>query len=263
MRHSIAVALFAGAWLVAVQAAAAGPAKVQGRVERDGQSYALTRAVAWQAARPDALVVVLTDAEVAPMDVRHPFRLKRLAEDGKVHGVRFEFDPAHLDPKYVYGKFMLPGWNTYSGLMGAAWEKLEVANGRIAGKIDSGGVQLDFDLPIVGATGVKTLTGAEAQHSPQADTLIAYEDAVRKGSWKEASKSLTPISAEILQREVATPEGLGQFQTAGKYMKQLLPQGDARRAQIEKVVVGGDDAAVIGNGFAADFVLVNGRWLKI
>lgn len=264
MRKSIVAGGVAG-MLLALGAAAADSAKVQGKVERDGKGYVLTRAVAWQAARPDALVLVLADTDVALMDVRHTFKLKQLAADGKIHGLRFEIDPAHIDLHYVYGKYMLPDWNTYSGAMGASWQKLEVdvVNNRIAGKIDSGGVALEFDVPITGGRDLQTLTGDAAQHSPQVEALLSYEAAVRKGSWKEASNYLTPISAEILKKEVGTKEGLGQFQTAGKYMTQLMSQGDTRRKEIEKVIVSGDDAAVIGQGFAADFVLINGRWLKI
>src|SRR5205085_10191026 len=116
---------------------------------------------------------------------------------------------------------------------------------------------------VSGGHNVEVLTGDPAQHSPQADALLGYEGATRQGNWQEASKYLTPISAGILKQEVSTELGLNQFKTAGKYMKQLLKDGAARRAEIEKVIVSGDDAAVIAPGFAADFVLVNGRWLKI
>lgn len=263
MHDMRAVGLFAGLLAVALHAVAAEPAKVQCRFERDGKTYVLTHAVAWQAARPDTLVLVLADADVDLMDVRHASRLQQLAEEGKVHGLRFEFDPAHLDLHWISGRFMTPGWSTYRAAMGTSWQRLEVANGRIAGKLDAGAVQLEFDVPLVGAVQPQTLAGAEAQRTAQADALIGYENAVRKGSWKEAAKYLTPQSAAVLQGEVSTPHGLAQFQTAGRYMKELLANGDARRQQIQKVVVSGEDAAVIGTDFAADFVLVGGRWLKI
>ena len=208
--------------LAALQVAAAEPAKVQGKFERDGKSVAITHALAWQAARPDALVLLFSDAEIAPMDARHVTQLQQLAEQGKLRGLRFEFDPARLDLRWVSGRYMTPGWATYRGGMGTSWQKLEVAGGRIAGKLDAGGVQVEFDVPIVGALSPAELTGPEALQSPQVQTLLRYENAVRKGNWKEASQRL-----------------------------------------IKKVVVSGEDAAIIADGFAADFVLIGGKWLKI
>jgi len=249
--------------LATLHAAAAEPAKVQGKFERDGKSWAVTHALAWQAARPDTLVVLLSDAEVALMDARHVTQLQLLAEDGKLHGLRFEFDPARLDPRWVSGRYMTPGWATYRGGMGTSWQKLEISGGRVAGKLDAGGVQVEFDVPIVGALNPDAeLTGAEALQSPQVQTLLRYEAAVRKGSWKEASKYLTPLSAEALARDVSTPHGLSQFQTAGKYLKDFVPNDMSQRL-IKKVVISGADAAIIADGFATDFVLINGKWLKI
>jgi hypothetical protein len=262
MRHA-RIAALAAALLAACGAAAVEPAKVQGRFARDGKTYAVTHALAWQSARPDVLILVLSDGAVDLMDARHPLRLKQLAEEGQLRGLHFEFDPARLDAKWVSGRFMTPDWSTYRGGMGSSWKKLAVANGRIAGQLDAGGVQLDFQVPITGGAAVKTLTGEAAWKSPQVDALIRYETAVRNGKWQEAVKYLTPLSAEVLQREVATPHGLGQFQTAGKYMKDFLAQGEARRREIQKVVVSGDDAAVIGDAFAAEFVRIDGRWRKI
>jgi hypothetical protein len=261
--RTIHATLAGGLLLAALHAAAAEPAKVKGKFERDGKSFAITHALAWQSARPDALVLLFSDAEVALMDARHVTQLQLLAEEGKLHGLRFEFDPARLDLRWVSGRYMTPGWATYRGGMGTSWQKLEVAGGRIAGKLDAGGVQLEFDIPIVGAVSPDAeLTGPEALQSAQVRTLLNYESAVRKGKWKEAQKYLTPLSAEALARDVSTPHGLSQFQTAGKYMNDYVPKDLAQRL-IKKVVVSGEDAAIIADGFAADFVLINGKWLKI
>jgi hypothetical protein len=259
MRKTLAGALL----LAALTAQAAEPAKVQGKFERDGKSIAITHALAWQAARPDALVLLLSDAEIGLMDARHVTQLQLLAEQEKLHGLRFEFDPARLDLRWVSGRYMTPGWSTYRGGMGTSWQKLEIAGGRIVGKLDAGGVQVEFDVPIVGAVKPwSELTGPAALQSQQVQTLLRYEEAVRKGNWKVASKYLTPLSAEALAREVSTPHGLSQFKTAGKYMNDFVPR-DLSQRLIRKVVVSGDDAAIIADGFAADFVLIGGRWLKI
>src|SRR5690349_21329853 len=101
--------MIAACLLVAFQAAAAEPAKVQGKFEREGKSHAITHALAWQAARPDTLVLLFSDAEIALMDARHVTQLQLLAEQGKLRGLRFEFDPARLDPRWVSGRYMTPG----------------------------------------------------------------------------------------------------------------------------------------------------------
>lgn len=262
--NRISAVLMAGValWLVLAPAAAADAPKVQGKFEREGKTYELTHAVAWQAARPDTLVVIFSDAEVALMDARHVTQLQLLAEGGKLHGLRFEFDPARLDPRWVSGRYMTPDWGTYRGGMGTSWQKLEVAGGRIAGKLDAGGAQVEFDIPIVGAVKPQVLTGPDALRSPQVDVLLKYETAVRKGNWKEASKYLTPLSAEALARDVSTPHGLGQFQTAGKYMREFIPLDMSQRL-VKQVVIGAEDSAIVADGFATDFVLIDGRWLKI
>ena len=257
--HVVAVS----AALLSVRAMAAEFATVQGHFERDGKRHVLSRGVAWQSARPDTLVVVLADADVALMDVRHPARLQQLAEEGKLRGLRFEFDPGRLDPRWVSGRYMTAEWSTYRPPPPVSWKKLERANGRIEGTLDAGGVQVAFGIPIVGAVEPRVLTGVEAHVSPLVEVLLGYEDAVRKGDWKKAAKYLTPLSAAALEREVATEHGLGQFKTAGRYLSEYMPRGEARRAGIQKVIVSGEDAAVISDGFAADFVRVGGRWLKI
>jgi len=105
-----------------------------------------------------------------------------------------------------------------------------------------------LSMPVGGqtGTGTKTLTSVQAQKSPQADVFLAYERALLSQGIDAAAAHMTP------ERLKAMRDMLKQY---GDEFKQVLaerrkgPQGEARRKQIEKVVVDGDSAVLeVRNG---------------
>ena len=92
----------------------------------------------------------------------------------------------------------------------------------------------------VPASHAQTITGAQAQKSPQADAFLAYETALIAGGLNTARQYMTPEKLEELNSMVKNwgEEGFQQF--LGRMRSGA--QGEARRKQIEKVDVKGDYA---------------------
>lgn len=96
--------------------------------------------------------------------------------------------------------------------------------------------------------GTKTLTGAQAQKSPQADVFLAYEKALLWQGIEAAGPYMTPerLAGMKAQLKQFGADGFKQMQTE---RRKSTPQGEARRKQIEKVVVDGDKAVLtVRNG---------------
>jgi hypothetical protein len=89
----------------------------------------------------------------------------------------------------------------------------------------------------------QTLTGAQAQKSPQADVFLAYEKALLNDGIDAASVYMTPERLADMQEMLKQfgPEGFKDFQAK---MRASAPQGEARRKQIETLVVEGDSAVL-------------------
>ena len=88
----------------------------------------------------------------------------------------------------------------------------------------------------------QTLTGAQAQKSPQAEAFLAYEKALVGGGLEAARPHMTPEKVADLQSMVKMfgEEGFKQF------LDKMHggAQGEARRKQIEKVETKGDYAVL-------------------
>ena len=92
------------------------------------------------------------------------------------------------------------------------------------------------------ASHAQTLTGAQAQKSPQAEVFLAYEKALIAQGMDGARPYMTPEKLEDLKIMVKHfgEEGFKQFQDKMR----SGAQGEARRKQIEKVEVKGDYAVL-------------------
>ncbi|MCM8613000.1 hypothetical protein [Accumulibacter sp.] len=86
----------------------------------------------------------------------------------------------------------------------------------------------------------QTLSGAQAQKSPPADAFLAYEKALLAGGLEGARPYMTPAKFDELEgmRKSFGEDGFRQF------LDRLRggAQGAARRKQIEKVEVKGEQA---------------------
>jgi len=92
------------------------------------------------------------------------------------------------------------------------------------------------------ASHAQTLTGSQAQKSPQAEAFLAYEKALIAQGMDAARPHMTPEKLEDLKSMVKHfgAEGFKQFQDKMR----SGAQGEARRKQIEKVEVKGDYAVL-------------------
>jgi hypothetical protein len=92
-------------------------------------------------------------------------------------------------------------------------------------------------------SGPTFLTGAQAQKSPQADVFLAYEEALLSKGIDAAAVHMTP------ERLAAMKDMLKQFGEDGfkefqEKQRQSVAKGEARRKQVDKVVVDGDTAVL-------------------
>ena len=94
----------------------------------------------------------------------------------------------------------------------------------------------------VPASHAQTLTGAQAQKSPQAEVFLAYEKGLIAQGIDGARPHMTPEKLEDLKSMVKHfgEEGFKQFRDKMR----AGAQGEARRKQIEKVEVKGDYAVL-------------------
>lgn len=92
------------------------------------------------------------------------------------------------------------------------------------------------------ASHAQTLTGAQAQKSPQAEAFLAYEKALIGQGMDAARPHMTPEKVEDLKSMVKnfSEDGFKQFLDKMRGGA----QGEARRKQIEKVGVKGDYAVL-------------------
>jgi hypothetical protein len=89
----------------------------------------------------------------------------------------------------------------------------------------------------------QTLTGPAAQKSPQADVLLAYEHALLARGIEAAGRYMTPERLASMNAMLAQfgEQGFKEFQSR---QRQIGAQGEARRRQIEKIVVTGNTAVL-------------------
>ncbi len=88
-----------------------------------------------------------------------------------------------------------------------------------------------------------TRTGAMAQYSPQADVFLQFEEALLDHGIDATAPYVTPARMAQMKSDLAQfgADGFREFQ---QQMRAATPCGDARRAQIESLVVTGDKAVL-------------------
>ncbi|HUG35807.1 MAG TPA: nuclear transport factor 2 family protein [Candidatus Limnocylindrales bacterium] len=89
----------------------------------------------------------------------------------------------------------------------------------------------------------KTLTGVQAQKSPQADVFLAYEEALLSKGIDAAGVHMTPERLADMKEQLKQggEAGFKEFQAK---QRESVAKGEARRKQIEKVIVDGDTATL-------------------
>ncbi len=88
-----------------------------------------------------------------------------------------------------------------------------------------------------------TLTGTKAQHSPQAEVFLQFETALLDHGIDATAPFVTPARMAQMKSDLEQlgADGFREFQ---QHMRAVTPRGDARRAQIEKLIITGDKAVL-------------------
>lgn len=271
---AVCLGIFLG--LLAMNAVALDPGTVKGRLSYDGEVYSLKHVYAWRSsAQAEELWIYLTDAELPAAAAQDHAKLKELVGQGRLHGVKLVVNAAKPDPEKLAGTLFLPvpaGYEDMPAFWDSAnaggWKRLKLGDKRVvgdlfvsagAGLFSSGShrfadtqawsIEAEFSAPIFGPgggqtlAGLQTLRGAQAQKSPQAEVFLAYEKALLWQGLDAASTYMTPEKLADMRSmiEQFSADGFKEFQTR---RRASTPRGEARRRQIEKVVVEGDSAVL-------------------
>ena len=236
-----------------MNAAAIDPATVKGTFSHGGKDYPLKHVYAWQRyAQTEQLWIYLTDAEVPAAAAQTLSGPATLAREGRFRGVRLVVHPTKPDLNRLEVDFYTPGEGTMGIAVtasgGAPWQRLLVGDKRVAGKLQYKGnawsLDAEFSAPVLGSSGkMQTLTGAQAQKSPQAEVFLAYEKALNWQGIDAAGAYATPEKLAEMRVQIKQL-GADSFKQTQAAMRKATPQGEARRKQIEKVVVDGDNAVL-------------------
>ena len=239
--------LFLGA--LCMNAAAIDPGTVKGKFTHEGKTYALKHVYAWQPyAQTEALWIYLTDAEVPPAAAKDLVKPANLAREGRFRGVRFVINPTKTDPSKLEADVYAGNGGTVTGSGVTLWQQLRVGDKRVVGKVkyedSEWSLDAEFSAPVFGSSGsMQTMAGAQAQKSPQAEVFLAYEKAFYSQGTNAASAYMTPERLDVLT-DYIKQRGVEAVKKELDAIGKIVPQGETRRKQIEKVIVDGDHAVL-------------------
>lgn len=233
-------------------AAADDAATVVGRLSYEGKVYALQHVYAWQPPlQQEELWIYLTDRVLPPLVAQDEKLPEQLARDRILGGVKLIVHPVNPRLDDMSGVVYAPRTDGYSldhFNFGPDWQVLSIANRHVTGKLRTAWMnwklEAEFSVPVEGSTGtVRTLRGAPARHSQQAQVLIAFGKALVEGAVDAAGSYLSASKRAEMHARIARlgAAGFREFQ-AGWLVG--MPLGEARRGQIERVDIDGDYAQV-------------------
>ena len=249
---AICLSIFLG--MMSLNAAAIDAGTVKGTFTIEGKVFKLQNVYAWQPlAQAEELWVYVTDAKLSPEAIKQGgSTIAKLVAKGGFNVVKLIVHPTKPDLNALKVRLDWPNDSSNVTTSGPPqWQALQVSGRRVTGKlqykhtgIDNWALDAEFSAPIFGSSGnAQTLTAAQAQKSPQADTFLAYEKALYTQGLEAAGAYMTP------ERLAASRESVKQFGEAKlkemiAQMAKSTPQGEARRKQIEKMVLDGDYAVL-------------------
>ena len=251
---TVSLSIFLG--VLSMNAAAIDPGTVKGQLTQGGKVYTLKHVYAWQPyAQTEELWVYLTDAELPAAAAQDHFKPDQLAKEKRFRGVKLVIHPAKPDLHKLQAKPYGPDDSSTSNASSSReiWQRLLVADKRVVGKLQyadtfptatAWSLDVEFSAPVFGSSGkMQTLSGAQAQKSPQAEVFLAYEKALL---WEGIDAAGPYMTQERLADMKADLKQMGadSFKEEQTYMRKNTAQGEARRKQIEKLVVD-DDYAVL------------------
>jgi len=249
-----------------MNAEAIGPGTVTGKYTYEGTDYPLKHVYAIQPpGQVEQLWVFATDREVpAAVAKDHSYLAKMGDVGGRCYGVTFLIDLTEPELKSVelaiYNSYYIVGHDRASAR--TTWQRLLVRDKRVAGKLQyavagregerssepAWSLDVEFSAPVYGASGkMRTLSGAQAQQSPQAEVFLAYDKALlTQGIDAAMDAARVHMTAEKLAAMKDNLKQLGEagFKEFQTQRRKITAQDDARRRQIENVVVDGDIAVL-------------------
>lgn len=223
---------------------------VAGSLRYDDRVYVLQHVYAWQPPlQNEELWIYLTDQPLPAAAAEDPLLAEQLARENRFGGVKLIVNPARPRLDDIRGVVYAPHTDGYSidqFNFGPSWQALTIADRRVAGRLRtewmSWALQADFTAPVLGSSGtVRTVTGVAAQHSPQAEVFIAFEQALLDSGIEVAGLYLTPAKLADMRARL---DRLGEAAFREFQIRQRVStaQGEARRQQIERVDSDGDHA---------------------
>lgn len=253
--------------VLSMNAAAIDPGTVKGQLTYKGKVYTLKHVYAWQPyAQTEELWVYLTDAELPAAAAQSMGTANQLANENRFRGLQLRINPVQPNLKSITAVIYTPGSRPTVGISGTEprWQRLLVANNRVVGNLQyksrDWSLEAEFSAPVFGSTGkMQTLSGAQAQQSPQAAVFLAYEKALNWEGIDAAGAYMTPEKLAEWKADLKQvgADGFKEFQTK---MRKSTAQGEARRKQIEKLVVDGDYAVLETKSHAAQLVKTKDGW---
>ena len=262
---AVCLGIFLG--VLSMNAAAIDPGAVKGQLTYKGKVYTLKHVNAWQPyAQTEELWVYLTDAELPAAAAQSMGKANQLANENRFRGLQLRINPVQPDLKSINAVIYTPDSRPTVGISGTEprWQRLLVSNNRVVGnlqyKSQDWSLEAEFSAPVFGSTGkMQTLSGAQAQKSPQAEVFLAYEKALLWQGIDAAGAYMTPEKLVEMKADIKQmgADGFKEFQTK---RRESTPQGDARRKQIENLVVDGDYAVLETKTDEARLVKTKDGW---
>ena len=262
---AVCLGIFLG--VLSVNAAAIDPGTVKGQLTYEGKVYTLKHVYAWQPyAQTEELWVYLTDAELPAAAAQSMGKANQLANENRFRGLQLRINPVQPNLKSINAVIYTLGSRPTVGISGTEprWQRLLVSNNRVVGNLQyksrDWSLEAEFSAPVFGSTGkMQTLSGAQAQKSPQAEVFLAYEKALLWQGIDAAGAYMTPEKLAEMKADIKQmgADGFKEFQTK---RRESTPQGDARRIRIEKLVVDGDYAVLETETDEARLVKTKDGW---
>ncbi len=251
-RRWLAVCLSIFLGVLSMNATAIDPGTVKGKFTYKGKDYILQHVYAWQPpAQAEELWVYVTDAGLPAAAAQGRSKSVELAAENRFHGAKLVVHPTKPDLNslnlMLYAPRDLPLFGSASR-SSPVWQHLRVGDKRVVGKLkyeeSDWSLDVEFSAPVFGSSGkMQTLTGAQAQKSPQAEVFLAYEKALHWEGMDAAAAYMTPERLAGMQG-VLKQFGADWFKQMLTERRKSTPQGEARRKQIAKLVLEGDSAVL-------------------
>ncbi len=259
------------------EAADAGSAK--GSLKVRGNTVAITHVYALRYDNDEGLLqgpevrVLLADREVSPALLSDWLldRLEKLARQGQIRGVLLKLNPSK--PGSQQGTLLYPSDDPqqtstrFFTMVGGDAEKLKIERDDVVGEARNVGNKeyeyaVSIRAPIRPDEPVTArLKGKAALESPQVQTFLASETAMRAGDLEAARPLTAPESFKAIEEYVKQVGEAAYRET----MKNEIPPTGERLKEIREVVVRGDRALIVlqrpEGKTAVTLAQVAGKWL--